>query len=70
MPFDSSKPWWQSKTVWGGLIALAAAIAGAFGYVVDPDVQAELVDYVLAVATGVGGVLAIIGRLKAKDRIK
>ena len=33
------KPWYQSKTVWGGLVALGAAIAGLGGLHVAPATQ-------------------------------
>jgi len=64
------KKWYQSKAVWGGLIAVAAAIAGAFGYAVSPEEQASLVEAIVAIGGGVGGVLAVYGRVKADSYIK
>jgi len=64
------KKWYQSKAVWGGLIAVAAAIAGAFGYAVSPEDQSSLVDAIVAIGGGVGGVLAVYGRVKAEAYIK
>jgi Na+-transporting NADH:ubiquinone oxidoreductase subunit NqrE len=64
------KKWYQSKAVWGGLIAVAAAIAGAFGYAVSPDDQASIVEAVVAIGGGIGGVLAVYGRVKAEAYIK
>jgi len=64
------KKWYQSKAVWGGLIAVAAAIAGAFGYAVSPEEQASLVEALVAIGGGVGGVLAVYGRVKADSYIK
>lgn len=67
---QNSKPWWQSKAVWGGLIALLAGIAGAFGYAVSPDEQAKIAEAVVAVAGGVGGLVAVYGRVKARSQIE
>lgn len=67
---DETKPWYMSKTVWGGLIAVAAGAAGAFGYTIAPDDQAQIVDAVVAVATVVGGLLAVFGRVKASKAVK
>jgi Na+-transporting NADH:ubiquinone oxidoreductase subunit NqrE len=64
------KKWYQSKAVWGGLIAVAAAIAGAFGYAISPDDQASIVEAVVAIGGGIGGVLAVYGRVKAEAYIK
>lgn len=67
---DETKSWYMSKTVWGGLIAVAAGAAGAFGYTIAPDDQAQIVDAVVAVATVVGGLLAVFGRVKASKAVK
>ena len=65
-----SKKWWESKTVWGGIIAVLSAIAGAFGYAVSPDMQAELASNVTAIGGAVGGVLAVYGRVKATKSVE
>lgn len=70
MPLNENKPWWQSKTVWGGAIALAAGVAGAFGLSIGPDEQEALASAIVGVASGVGGLLAIYGRIKASKAIK
>lgn len=67
---DETKSWYMSKTVWGGLIAVAAGAAGAFGYTIAPDDQAQIVDAVVVVATVVGGLLAVFGRVKASKAVK
>ena len=63
------KKWYQSNAVWGGIIALLAAIAGAFGFSIGAEDQAGLVDAALSVAGAIGGVLAIYGRVKADKYI-
>ena len=67
---DETKSWYMSKTVWGGLIAVAAGAAGAFGYTIAPDDQAQIVDAVVVVATVVGGLLSVFGRVKASKAVK
>lgn len=56
------KPWWQSRTMWGGVVAAGAGIAGALGYYVDVAVTTELATSVAGI---VGGLLAIVGRISA-----
>lgn len=67
---DETKSWYMSKTVWGGLIAVAAGAAGAFGYTVAPDDQAQIVDAAVVVATLVGGLLSVFGRVMASKAVK
>ena len=66
---DNSKPWYASTTIWGGVIALAASVASMFGHSVSAADQATLMSGVVQVAGGIGGVVAIIGRLVAKKTI-
>jgi hypothetical protein len=64
------KKWWQSKAVWGGLIAVGSAVAGAFGIVVDEPTQEQIAEYAVVIAGAVGGLLAIYGRLKADKKLR
>lgn len=59
------KPWWQSKTVWSGFVAVAAGVAGVFGYTVTDGDQAQLVGTLTGFAGMVGGLGAMIGRVVA-----
>lgn len=65
-----SKKWYQSKAVWGGLIAVLAAVAGYFGYDVGAEDQQAIVDGLFAIVGGAGGVLAVYGRVKADSSIE
>jgi uncharacterized membrane protein len=69
-----TKKWWQSKTIWGAIIMLAALVLGYFGVDVGPDEQATFVDMVVGaineIMALVGFVLATIGRVKADKAIK
>lgn len=65
---DDVKSWLTSKTVWGGLIAALATIAGAFLKVEFPaDFQSQLA---ADAATLFGSALAIYGRIRAVKKIK
>lgn len=68
--FNMAKYWYKSKTVWGGLIAVGAAIAGAFGVSMDADTQNKIADYIVVGVGAVGGLVAIYGRFKADQQIK
>ena len=59
-----------SRTVWGGIIALAAGIAGIFGYTISPAEQVHIVEAVSGVGATVGGVVAIYWRVKATKSIR
>ena len=69
MEIGNSKTWWQSKTVWGGLIALLAGIAGIFGYTLHPEDQNLIVEAGTSVVALVGGVIAVWGRVKASKTV-
>lgn len=66
---QNSKPWYASKGVWGGIVALLAGIAAMLGYTIGPDEQATLVNALIGVGGSIGGVLAVYGRVKAKDEV-
>ena len=59
------KPWYQSKTVWGALIAIAAPLLGRAGLEVSGAEQAEIADALTTLAGTIGGLLALYGRLTA-----
>jgi len=66
---DIVKPWWQSKTMWGGVVALACGIAGFLGFAVPDDQVSVITDIVVAVSTVIGGILTLYGRTKANTKI-
>ncbi len=67
---EGEKKWWESRTVWGGLVAIGAAAATAAGYQVDGEIQEQIVEFILAGIAAVGGLVAVIGRVKATKVIK
>ena len=70
---EKVKPWWASKTIWGGIVAAVCGVLALAGHQVSPDTQSFLtqqaVQVATAVATVVGGALAIYGRIKAQGKI-
>ena len=67
---EDTKKWYMSKSVWGGMIAVAAAVAGAFGFSIGAEEQSILAESAVAVAGIVGAVVAVVGRVKASKKIK
>lgn len=80
-----TKKWWQSKAVWGSVIAFGAGVAQAFGVGVDAGTQQAVTDGVQQVVTATsnhdiigivtnaaalaGSALAVYGRIKADTKI-
>lgn len=65
----NSKPWYMSKGVWGGLVALLAGVAAMLGYNLGPEDQVTLTNALIGAGSAVGGVLAVYGRVKAQDNL-
>ena len=63
--FVTSKPWWASQTVWGGLGTIGASLTGAYVAFKAGNTNAAMV----ALAAAFGGVQAIIGRFRATSAI-
>ncbi len=63
------KPWYLSRTVWAGLVALFISLAGAFGLVSETVDQGALTDILLQLATAIAGLIAVFGRIGATSRI-
>lgn len=63
------KPWYLSRTIWGSLVAVAAAIAGIGGISVGADAQSQIADAMVQAVGAAGALVAIYGRLVAKDII-
>jgi hypothetical protein len=67
---DDMKAWYQSKTVWGALIAVAASLLQAGGIDLGNEVQSELADLAVTLAGAAGGLVAIYGRISASTGIR
>jgi branched-subunit amino acid ABC-type transport system permease component len=65
-----SKSLFRSKTIWGGIVALLAGVAGVAGYTVTPQEQQALEVLLTSLASAFGGVGAIYGRIVAQEKIQ
>lgn len=59
------KRWYQSTTIWGSLISVAAALTAGFGIVIDAATQADIATAIVQIVGGAGALVAIYGRLRA-----
>jgi hypothetical protein len=66
---SESKRWYASRTIWGGVVALGAAVAGLFGIGVDASTGSQIASAVTDAAAAAGALIAILGRLDAKSVI-
>lgn len=74
---NEEKPWYLSKAIWGGVLAALAGLFQLFGAQFAPeDLNALnanagiLVDQGPAIIAAFGGILAVIGRVTARKRLK
>ena len=63
------KNWWQSKTIWGALVAVVASLLGAFGITPEIGQQEEITDALIQLAGALGALFAVFGRLSANSVI-
>lgn len=66
---NNTKQWYLSRTVWGGLVAVAASLLQATGITIDSAAQGTMADDLAALAGAVGGLVAIYGRIAAEHRL-
>jgi len=67
-----TKPWYQSKTIWGAIIAMIAPMLALLthnGVHILPADQDQLADLLSGAGTTFGGILAILGRASARTQI-
>lgn len=64
-----AKPWYASLTIWGAIVSVVASVLSLFKVRLDPQLQSDLRDWLLAGATLAGGAVALWGRLRASRRI-
>ncbi len=67
---NDTKSIFESKTVWGAIIAIVSAVAGLLGYAFGPEEQEMLIMAGTTISTAVGSILSVYGRVKATKKIK
>ena len=61
-----TKPWYQSLAIWGGLVSILAPFLGMiFHFTLGVEVTNEIAVNIVGIATGVGGLMSIYGRIRA-----
>jgi hypothetical protein len=65
-----TQKWYQSKTIWGVVVAVIAMILKQFGKEIGAEDQANLVNILLSVAEYGGSLFAIYGRVRATKAIQ
>lgn len=63
------KPWYLSRTIWGSLVSVAAAIGAAAGMQLDGHTHEEIVQALVQLCGAAGSLFAIYGRFSASERI-
>ncbi len=63
------KSWYQSKTIWGALVAVLSSLLGLAGVQLGLDEQGDLADLLVGLGGSLGGLLALYGRISAKTGI-
>jgi endonuclease YncB( thermonuclease family) len=64
-----TKPWYASKGVWGGLVAVISQILSFMGYTFGIEDQERIADDIYTLVTTIGGSIAIFGRVVADKPI-
>jgi hypothetical protein len=67
---EDFKQWYLSKTVWGGLLAIAASALQLKGLQLAASDQSALADSIVVIVGALGGILAVYGRVTATTWIK
>ena len=66
---NALKPWYLSRTIWASVVTVLAGGAQIVGIPTGAIDNGALADALLQAITAVSGVIAILGRVSAKDRI-
>ncbi len=64
---NGSKPWWQSRTVWGGILTV---LLGAYlGLDEVINVLPDIPEWVMGILGSLFGISVVNGRVRATTRI-
>jgi len=65
----ATKPWYLSRTIWASVVTILTGAAGLTGLPLDGLDNSALTDTLLQAISAISGLIAIFGRLSARDRI-
>ena len=63
------KSWYLSRTIWASIVTIVTGAAGLTGLPLDGLDGSALTDTLLQAISAISGLIAIFGRLSAKERI-
>lgn len=66
---EDTKRWYQSRAVWGSVVAIIAPLSMLIGREIDPAMQSSLIELLVLAGSTVAGAVALWGRLKATKSI-
>jgi hypothetical protein len=66
----TAKPWYLSRTIWASIVTVLSGGAGLVGVPTGIIDDGALTDTILQPVTAISGLIAIFGRLAARDAIK
>lgn len=67
---ESTKQWYESRTIWGALISVVSGLVPVVGSVMAvPEIQSQVVDVLSGMGAAVGGAIATWGRVQAQAAI-
>jgi len=64
-----TKPFWQSKTLWGGVIMILPTVLAFLGVDLTTEETAQIGSVVESIVEAVGFIFVIIGRIGAAKAI-
>lgn len=67
--FEESKPWWQSRSMIGSLVAALSILANNNGFAIDAGLENEISDVVFNVTTLLGAITSLMGRILATKKL-
>ena len=65
----ATKPWYLSCTIWASIVTILTGAAGLTGLPLDGLDGSALTDTLLQTVSAISGLIAVFGRLSAKERI-
>jgi hypothetical protein len=65
----TAKPWYLSRTIWASVVTVLTGGAGLVGVPTGVIDDGALTDTILQLVTAISGLVAIFGRLAARDTI-
>lgn len=66
---DETKPWYQSRTLWGAAILIVSTALQQFGVAVSAEEQTQAVNALGVLGDTAGLIMVIWGRVSASKRI-